>query len=78
MPSLYNVSAEAQDDLFAIWSRIGRLNETEFHELFTSLGKMPGQGHTRKDLTDRPVRLFSLYSFLVVYEPDVHPIRMAV
>ena len=50
--------------------------ESEFSELFASLGRMPGQGHTRKDLTKRPVLFFPLYSFLIVYQPDVKPIRI--
>jgi antitoxin ParD1/3/4 len=83
MPSLYDVSAEAQNDLFEIWRRIADDSvalanriESEFYELFASLGQMPGQGHTRKDLTNRPVLFFPLYSFLVVYQPDVEPIRI--
>ena len=50
--------------------------ESEFRELFASLAEMPGQGHTRKDLTKRPVLFFPLYSFLVVYQPEVNPIRI--
>ncbi len=79
----YEVSAEAQNDLFEIWSRIAndsvdlanRIDE-EFHNLFASLGRMPSQGHTRTDLTNRPVLFTSLYSFLVVYQPDVSPVRI--
>jgi antitoxin ParD1/3/4/toxin ParE1/3/4 len=37
---------------------------------------MPGQGHERKDLTRRPVLFFPLYSYLIVYQPDVDPIRI--
>jgi plasmid stabilization system protein ParE len=81
--SLYEISAEAQDHLFEIWQRIAEDSvrlanriEAEFHELFASLGRMPGQGHTRKDLTTRPVLFFPLYSFLVVYQPDVRPLRI--
>jgi len=83
MASLYDVSVEAQDDLFEIWQRIAEDSvdlanriESEFHDLFATLGRMPGQGHTRKDLTPRPVLFFPLYSFLVVYQPDVNPIRI--
>jgi antitoxin ParD1/3/4/toxin ParE1/3/4 len=83
MPSLYDVSAEAQGDLFEIWQRIAEDSpdladriENEFHALFASLGRMPGQGHTRKDLTHWPVLFFPLHSFLVVYQPDVRPIRI--
>src|SRR5260370_41379391 len=83
MSSLYELSAEAQDDVFEIWSRIALDSvdlanriESEFHGLFASLGRMPHQGHRRSDLTKRPVLFFSLYSFIVVYQPDVKPIRI--
>jgi antitoxin ParD1/3/4/toxin ParE1/3/4 len=83
MASLYDVSAEAQNDLFEIWRRIAGESvelanriESEFYDLFASLGRMPGQGHSRKDLTKRPFLFFPLYSFLVVYQPDVKPIRI--
>ena len=81
--ALYEVSAEAQNDLFEIWRRIAGDSvgladriEAEFRELFAELGRMPGQGHSRKDLTARPVLFFPMYSFLVVYEPDVMPVRI--
>jgi antitoxin ParD1/3/4 len=80
--TLYDVSAEAQNDLFEIWRRIADDSleladriEVEFYELFASLGRMPRQGHTRIDLTNRPVLFFPLYSFLIAYRPDVKPIR---
>lgn len=83
MASLYDVSVEAQNDLFEIWRRIAEDSisladriDAEFHELFASLGRIPRQGHTRKDLTKRPVLFISLYSFLVVYQPDVKPLRI--
>jgi antitoxin ParD1/3/4 len=83
MQSLYDIAEEAQEDLFEIWRRIAGDSvdlanriDGEFHDLFTSLGRMPGQGHTRKDLTSRPVLFFPLYSFMVVYQPDVTPIRI--
>lgn len=80
---LYQISSEAQDDLFEIWQRIAQDNidlanriEVEFYALFESLARMPGQGHTRKDLTKRPVLFFPLYSFLVIYEPESKPLRI--
>ena len=83
MPALYHVSFEAENDLFEIWRRIAGDSvelanriESESYELFASLGRLPRQGHTRKDLTRRPVLFFPLYSFLVVYQPDVKPIRI--
>lgn len=83
MPPQYEVSAEAQNDLFEIWQRIaidsvGLANriEDEFHDLFASIARMPRQGHGRKDLTKKPVLFFPLYSFLVVYQPEVTPVRI--
>ncbi len=83
MPSLYDVSAEAQNDLYEIWRRIAEDSidladriDGEFHHLFASLGRTPGQGHSRRDFTTRPVLFFPLYSFLVVYQPHVIPVRI--
>ncbi len=83
MASLYDVSTEAQNDLAEIWRHIAEDSveladriDGEFHDLFASLGRVPGQGHTRKDLTKRHVLFFPMYSFLVVYQPDVKPIRI--
>jgi plasmid stabilization system protein ParE len=81
--TLYEISAEALTDLLEIWAHIAadsvdladRL-DAEFHSLFESLGRMPGQGHTRTDLTGMPVRFFPLYSYLVIYRSDTKPIRI--
>ena len=74
MASLYD--AEAQNDLFEIWTRIAGDSvaladriDAEFQDLFASLGRMPRQGHVRRDLTRRPVLIFPMYSFLVIYRP---------
>lgn len=83
MEARYEISAGAQNDLFEIWQRIAtdsvdlanRIDD-EFHTLFTSLARMPGQGHIRRDLTQRPVLFFPLYSFLIVYQPDIVPLRI--
>lgn len=34
------------------------------------------QGHRRKNLTTKPVLFFALYSYLIVYQADVSPIRI--
>ena len=79
----YQISAEAQGDLFEIWQRIARDSvkladriDGEFHALFESFAQMPRQGHSRKDLTDRSVLFFPLYSFLIVYQAETNPIRI--
>lgn len=37
---------------------------------------MPGMGHFREDLTPRPLRLWSVHSYLIVYRADTEPIRV--
>lgn len=83
MTPLYEISAEAQNDIFEIWRHIAEDSlelanriESEFHSLFAALARMPGQGHSRKDLTQRPVLFFPLYSFFVVYQAEVQPVRI--
>jgi len=79
----YSVSPQAVEDLFQIWQFIAQDTEeaakrvqSEFYETFDALARMPRQGHRREDLTRRPVLFFPLYSYLIVYQPDVDPIRI--
>jgi plasmid stabilization system protein ParE len=79
----YLVSPEANSDIFEIWRWIAKDSieladrvEAELHDIFEALARMPGQGHQRKDLTQRPVLFFPLYSYLVVYQPNLDPIRI--
>jgi antitoxin ParD1/3/4 len=79
----FSVAPQAIDDLLEIWEYIARDSEeaadrvqSEFFETFDALARMPGQGHSRKDLTRRPVLFFPLYSYLIVYQPEIDPIRI--
>lgn len=38
------------------------------------LGNEPGAGHVREDLTDRPVKFWPVYSYLIVYDPKTKPV----
>jgi antitoxin ParD1/3/4/toxin ParE1/3/4 len=40
---------------------------------FEVLAERPGVGHTREDLTDRPVKFWPVYGYLVVYDPASNP-----
>jgi antitoxin ParD1/3/4 len=79
----YLVSPEANSDIFEIWRWIAKDSveladrvDAELYDMFEALARMPGQGHRREDLTSRPVLFFPLYSYLIVYQPDVDPIRI--
>ncbi len=41
------------------------------------LGNTPGAGHLREDLTDEPVKFWSVFSYLIIYDPIAQPIEIA-
>jgi len=40
------------------------------------LGNRPGVGHVREDLSDRPVKFWPIYSYLIVYDPETKPVQI--
>ena len=40
------------------------------------LGRRPEAGHTRKDLTDLPLRFWPVFSYLIVYDPARRPVEV--
>ena len=39
------------------------------------LAKNPGAGHWPKDLTNEAVKFFPVYSYLIIYRPDITPLQ---
>lgn len=52
--------------------------EFVIRERIVFLASNPGAGHSRKDLTDIPVRFFPVYSYLIVYRPGSKPLQVGV
>lgn len=48
-----------------------------FERAFRELAANPGLGHRRSDLTRRDLRFWSVYAYLIVYDPNADPIRVA-
>jgi plasmid stabilization system protein ParE len=61
----------AEDSIEAALKVYGALEEA-----FERLAENPGIGHTRPDLTDRPVKFWSVFSYLVVYDPATVPLTV--
>jgi len=40
------------------------------------LGSQPEVGHVREDLTSRPVKVWPIYSYLIVYDPETKPVEI--
>lgn len=83
MSRRYQVTPEAQTQIDAIGVFIAQdsvdaalrvLDSLE--EAFEQLADMPDIGHTRADLTDKPVKFWAVFSYLVIYDPASDPVRI--
>jgi len=45
-------------------------------EAMVRLGHMPQMGHLREDLTSEGLRFWSVYSYLIIYRSDTHPVQI--
>jgi len=80
----YVLAPQAAIDLVRIWRYIRNNASVEMADRIESairqkvafLAGRPGAGHWRKDLTEEPVKFFSIYSYLVVYRPETNPLQI--
>jgi plasmid stabilization system protein ParE len=79
----YVLTPEAQAHIDEIGSHIAQDNVDAalkvydaFEKAFGLLAQRPGLGHSREDLTDRPLRFWSVFSYLVVYDPESRPLTI--
>lgn len=45
-------------------------------EAMRRLADFPGIGHSRSDLSDESLRVWAVYSYLIVYRPDAKPLQI--
>jgi plasmid stabilization system protein ParE len=84
--SRYRLTPKARADLLAIWSYIAANNveaadrvEAAIHHACAFLAEYPLCGHTRRDLTTLPVRIWTVPrypNYVVVYDPVTKPVRI--
>jgi len=80
----YVLAPEAAVELVQIWGDIREKADVEtadrveavIRQKIDFLARNPGVGHSRKDLTDEPVRFFPVYSYLIVYRPECKPLQV--
>jgi toxin ParE1/3/4 len=79
----YRRSPEAQDDLDDIRRYLvsqGGFRPGSLHEIRDAIGFLaanPGAGHKRDDLTDEPMKFWSVFSYMIVYDPATKPLGVA-
>src|SRR5664279_827656 len=84
MSSRFVLAPEAANDLVQIWRHIKKQTSVEMADRVESvildkilyLARTPGAGHWRKDLTNKAVKVFPVYSYLIVYRPETRPLQV--
>lgn len=73
----FTLSPLARQDLNDIWDYIAQDDLdaadrviNEIHEAILLISTMPGIGHSREDLTDKPLRFWPVRRYLIVYRPE--------
>ena len=84
--SAYLLTPLAKADIFNIWAYIAQDNEDSathveqaIYDACNFVAKSPMHGHTRRDLTSRSLRFWTLTKFTnytVVYWPDPNPVEI--
>ncbi len=84
--SAYALTALAKADIFEIWSYIAEDSENladrvaqAIYDTCTFVAESPMRGHTRPDLTNRPLRFWTLTRFpnyTVVYQSKTDPLQV--
>jgi len=81
----YVLADAARTDLLEIWDYLAEHADLtvadrvvdHLHAAMDKLAETPLIGHRREDLTEQPVRFWSVHSYLVVYDADATPIAVA-
>lgn len=83
MTGRFSLTHRAQRDIEDIWRYIAEDNpaaadriETALYDAFAMLARNPQLGHKRVDLTRKPVRFWSVHSYMVIYDPRTQPLHI--
>ncbi len=81
--SKFFLTEQAQQDRGEIFDYIASNNslaakkvDKRFKEVFQFLAGSPYSGHKRDDLTNLNVRFFTVYSYMIIYDPETFPLKI--
>jgi plasmid stabilization system protein ParE len=81
--SRYVLTRQAREDLFEIQDYIAQDSPAaadrvlgEIRKSASRLAERPGIGRLREDLADEPLRVWPVYSYLVIYRPQTRPLQI--
>ncbi len=77
------LSPSAQRDLDEIWNYIAKDSEDDadrvvikIRDAMRKLASMPGMGRRHPDLEDGSLRIWPVYSYLIIYKPEAKPLEV--
>jgi len=77
------LSPDARYDLYEIQDYIAQNNPAAaakvidaIYEAFDLLAERPHIGHRREDLTQKDLRFWGVYSYLIIYDPKAEPLSI--
>ena len=83
MSAVYRLTPNAQENVDAICAFIADDSIDaalrvliSLEQAFEQLAETPEVGHSREDLTNRPVKFWSVFSYLIVYDPTSVPVTI--
>lgn len=62
------IADDSVDAALRVWGSL--------EQAFEQLAERPEVGHRREDLTNRPVKFWSVFSYLIVYDPTSVPLTI--
>lgn len=79
----FALTRRARDDLLEIWDYIAQDNPdaadrviADMRGAMQRLADFPGTGHVREDLADETLRVWPVYSYLIIYRPETRPLQI--
>ena len=85
MSQTFRLSGPARSDIDSIWDYVFENSFSveradgvlaKIFDAIELLAREPKAGHLREDLTNRPLRFWSVYSYLIAYKPETTPIEI--
>src|SRR5215475_13532027 len=79
----FKLSPDAASDIRSIWSYIAKDNiraarrvRLKIFEACRRIAEHPGIGHSRRDLTEKPVRFWAVDNYPIVYYAEGKPLEI--
>lgn len=79
-----HVSEEAHADMRAIWDHVANENGPDradyvldrMEAALQTIAEMPGIGHLHLSLPHEALRVWSVFSYLIIYRPNTRPLEI--